>query len=238
LSQGIGPQETASPQFAVGTDFTYQGRVLDNGTPANSTCDFQFTLYDDNVLSLTQVSSPVQQTNITVTDGYFTASVDFSTGAFTGEGRQLAFGVRCPAGSDSYTTLTGMIPIRAAPYAHSLRPEASVQSTGTALNSSCSSTSGSALVPFWKLCHPGTVASTVKTEERGNQKLYATQSTDPWVDHFGAATLAQGSVTVPIDMVFAQTVSLDHYHFFLTPLGDCNGLFVEAKAPRRSMPES
>jgi hypothetical protein len=89
----------------------------------------------------------------------------------------------------------------------------------------------SPLVPFWEVCHPGTIASTVKTEDHGNQKLYATQSTDPWVDHFGTATLAQGSVTVPIDGVFAQTVSLDHYHVFLTPLGDCNGLFVEAKGP-------
>lgn len=595
VGQGTGPQESASPQAAVGTGFTYQGRLLDNGSAVDGTCDLRFSLYDYG-LSPNLVDGPVDVPGVTVADGYFSAGVDFGADAFTGEARQMQIAVRCPSGSGSYSTLSGMVPLTAAPYAHSLRPGASVASnmagelgsvlyvedsysgmflsaavegqstqgtgvrgesssghgvdgeataasgitygvhgksnssdkgsyggyfvgyggvfgrgigsfgpgvkgtsteeaggyftstndvgvfarsenswgmygyaagesgqtygvygrndssegrgvygyaspgsgttygvygeadspaghgvfgtspstdyqvagvtgsntgggagagvygyslggygvhgratsgtgvygsgstTGTvglatgggttyglygratslsgrglygeggyyglyavgtddaglsygafaktdttgpgygiraeanntengyggyfeatdhvgvyakgedggsrtvgdvelagswgviaaqdAPNSSLSLLSNddvvvyldnndddatscfsiydpgdSPIVPFWEVCNPGTIASTVTTEDHGSQKLYATQSMDPWVEHFGTATLTKGSITVPIDAVFAQTVILDHYHVFLTPLGDCNGLFVQAKGP-------
>ncbi len=36
----------AAAPTAVGTAFTYQGRLLDNGASANGQYDFQFKLYD------------------------------------------------------------------------------------------------------------------------------------------------------------------------------------------------
>jgi hypothetical protein len=59
-----------------------------------------------------------------VNNGYFSTGLDFGANAFTGGGRQLEILVRCPAGSGSYTILSGMVPLNPAPYAHSLRPGA------------------------------------------------------------------------------------------------------------------
>jgi hypothetical protein len=140
-----GLQEVLAPQFAVDTAFTYQGRLIQNDSPISDTCDFEFTLYDDNQLSPVQVAGPVTQTNEWVRDGYFATDVDFGSGAFTGEGRQLGIAVRCPAGSGSYTDLSGLVMLHAAPYAHSLRPGAVISSSGAALNLSTSATTGSAL---------------------------------------------------------------------------------------------
>ena len=42
--------------------------------------------------------------------------------------------------------------------------------------------------------------------------------------------MESGKATVKIDALFAQTVNLSvEYHVFLTPLGDCNGLYVTNK---------
>ena len=117
-----------NPQGDVGTAFTYQGRLLNNGSPVNGTCDFRFNLYDDNMLSPTQVAGPVDRSSVTVSDGYFSTSIDFGSGAFTGQGRQLEILVRCPAGSGSYTTLSGMVWLAPAPYALSLQPGAEISS--------------------------------------------------------------------------------------------------------------
>jgi hypothetical protein len=45
-AQGPEPWREVSVQAAVGTTFTYQGRLQKDGNPVNSTCDFQFALFD------------------------------------------------------------------------------------------------------------------------------------------------------------------------------------------------
>jgi hypothetical protein len=87
----------------------------------------------------------------------------------------------------------------------------------------------SAIVPIWEICHEGTAASIVDTEGYGAQKLYAMESPDVWLEDFGSGALVNGVAAIAIDSVFAETVDLDEYHVFLTPLGDCNGLYVAAK---------
>ncbi len=111
-------------QTAVGTGFTYQGFLKDAGGPVNATCDFQFSLYDDNLLSPVLLTGPVDKTGVLVSSGYFSTYIDFGADAFTGEGRQMGIAVRCPAGSGSYTTLSGLVGLNAAPYAVSLNPGA------------------------------------------------------------------------------------------------------------------
>jgi len=144
-AQESGPQGVLGPQGNVGTGFTYQGRLLDSGAGVDGTCDFRFGLYGDG-LSPSLVAGPVDRTGVAVSEGNFSTSIDFGATVFTGEGRQLEIAVRCPAGSGSYTTLSGMVPLSAAPYAHSLRPGASVQSpNGNALNLSTAATAGAAL---------------------------------------------------------------------------------------------
>jgi hypothetical protein len=75
----------------------------------------------------------------------------------------------------------------------------------------------------------GTKSAVVDTADYGRRKLYAVESPEVWLEDFGAATLADGWTVVTIDPLFAQTVNLEDYHVFLTPLGECNGLYVATK---------
>ncbi len=74
------------------------------------------------------MTGPVDRSGVSLTDGYFSTSVDFGADAFTGEGRQMQVLVKCSGDAD-YVALTGMVSLAAAPYAHSLRPGAEVSSS-------------------------------------------------------------------------------------------------------------
>jgi hypothetical protein len=78
----------------------------------------------------------------------------------------------------------------------------------------------------------GAKSAVVDTADQGQRQLYAMESPQVWFEDFGTATLVNGKVIVPIEPIFAETVNLEmDYHVFLTPLGDCNGLYVAAKNP-------
>ncbi len=116
----------SSPQTALGTAFTYQGQLRNNGNPVNANCDFQFALYDavsgGNQIGTTQAAS-----NIRVSNGLFTVSLDFGN-VFTGDARWLDIAVRCPTGSGTYTPLAPRQPLTAVPYALGLQPGARIVS--------------------------------------------------------------------------------------------------------------
>ncbi len=58
----------------------------------------------------------------------------------------------------------------------------------------------------------------------------AIESPNVWFEDFGSAQLVGGVATVRIDARFLQTISTkSEYHVFLTPNGDCKGLFVQQK---------
>jgi hypothetical protein len=86
----------------------------------------------------------------------------------------------------------------------------------------------------WKVDENGnhlaaTFQSPVNTSQ-GEVILQSVQSPEAWFEDFGSSELKDGAVTVSIDSLFAQTVNLNiDYHVFLTPLGDCNGLYVTNK---------
>jgi len=72
----------------------------------------------------------------------------------------------------------------------------------------------------------GTVSDAVPA---GAQKVsvYATQSTENWLEDAGAGQLLNGSTRIDLDPTFAQTVNTGvAYHVFLTPKGDCKGLYI------------
>jgi hypothetical protein len=57
--------------------------------------------------------------------------------------------------------------------------------------------------------------------------LYAMEAPENWFEDAGSASLAHGSAVVQLESVFAQTVNSGvEYHVFLTPKGDCKGLYV------------
>ena len=68
-----------SPQLP---DFTYQGRLQQNGAPANGTFDLAFALYDQPSGG-SQVGVTLNEADFPVVDGIFTVSLSFP-GAFTG----------------------------------------------------------------------------------------------------------------------------------------------------------
>ncbi len=99
---------------ALGTGFTYQGKLTDGGSPAIGTYDFEFKLFD--ALSVgSQVGSTVPQDNVTVTNGLFTVQLDFGN-VFDGTALFLDIGVR-PAGGGGYTPLTPRQALTATPFA-------------------------------------------------------------------------------------------------------------------------
>jgi len=101
---------------AIGTSFTYQGRLVLNGEVVSGTIDFQFALYDA-LSGGAQIGSIVSRSDITVTDGLFTVSLDFGASAFTGNPRYLAISVRPGASIGAYTSLTPRQLLAPAPYA-------------------------------------------------------------------------------------------------------------------------
>jgi hypothetical protein len=79
----------------------------------------------------------------------------------------------------------------------------------------------------------GALKSVVATaSSTGAQRVetYSVQSAENWFEDAGAAHLVNGAGHVNLESVFGQTVNTGvEYHVFLTPDGDCKGLYVSAK---------
>ena len=90
---------------ALGTAFTYQGRLADASNPANGPYDLQLALFDA-ASGGAQVGPTLTRDDIVVSDGLFTTSLDFGA-VFAGSRRWLELRVRPGASAGSYTTLAG-----------------------------------------------------------------------------------------------------------------------------------
>jgi len=76
----------------------------------------------------------------------------------------------------------------------------------------------------------GTKSSITDVDDE-KRALYAVESPDVVFEDFGSGQLNNGQASVSIDTLFAATVNLSEYQVFITPLGDCNGLYVSDKTP-------
>jgi hypothetical protein len=117
LAQDPSPAATVQ-QTPVSTSFTYQGKLIKDGSPVTDTCNFVFSLWDD-WSGGTQFGGDSLNVNVPVNEGLFTANVLFWPGAFTGEARWLEIEVRCTGDADPIT-LSPRQELTAAPYAHGL----------------------------------------------------------------------------------------------------------------------
>ncbi len=110
-----GALSTATLLHAQGTAFTYQGRLNVNGAPASGTYDFRYRLaldpYGNNYFG-----SSVLASGQFVSNGLFTATLDFGAGAFNGGNYWLEVDVRTN-GTGGYTALNPLQPVTPAPYA-------------------------------------------------------------------------------------------------------------------------
>ena len=101
--------------FAQSASFTYQGRLTDQGAPANGQYDLSFKLLDAGG-SPQGSPNTVTVLDVTVTNGVFTVQLDFGLNAFPGADRYLEISLR-RTGEADFTTLAPRQPITATPYA-------------------------------------------------------------------------------------------------------------------------
>ncbi len=108
------PVVTANGQTPMGTAFTYQGQLEQNGTPADGQdCDFDFSLWDAPSDGIQKAST--QSVTTSVSEGLFTVELDFGQ-QYNGEARWLQMAACCPS-SCTPVTLDGRQELTPTPYA-------------------------------------------------------------------------------------------------------------------------
>lgn len=120
---------------AQNTAFTYQGRLAENNAAVNGSYDMQFRLYDNpNAGEGTQQGATVSKPNTPVSNGIFSAELDFGSAVFASGGELfLEINLR-PAGSTGgYTGLAPRQRLTSAPY--SIRSKTAAAADG--LSSAC-----------------------------------------------------------------------------------------------------
>lgn len=100
---------------SLGTSLTYQGRLNTTSGAANGTYDFTFQI-STNVAGGLADNPPVTNLEVVVSNGLFTAIVDFGGKPTDHKDYWLELGVRS-SGVGSFTILTPRQPIRATPFA-------------------------------------------------------------------------------------------------------------------------
>jgi hypothetical protein len=84
----------------------------------------------------------------------------------------------------------------------------------------------------------GTLSAAVKNAvvpfPDGSQRLlHCMESPEHWFEDFGSAKLARGRAVVKLDANFAKVIKRGDYRVFVTPEGDCRGLYVRRKSANR-----
>ena len=100
----------------LGTAFTYQGRLVDGGSPATGSYDFQLVLFDAPAGG-SQVGPILVREDVAVSDGLFTLTLDFGSTAFAGSARFLEVAVRLGTSTGAFTPLAPRQPVTPSPNA-------------------------------------------------------------------------------------------------------------------------
>lgn len=74
----------------------------------------------------------------------------------------------------------------------------------------------------------GAKSAVVPLRDGSARRVYSLESPESWLEDFGDGQLRRGRATVTIDRKFAALIR-GGYHVFLTPYGDCNGLYVSRR---------
>ena len=78
----------------------------------------------------------------------------------------------------------------------------------------------------------GSVTAAVPAGGSRQVALNTISSPEHWFEDAGSGQLSNGESVVHIEAVFGETVNTGvEYHVFLTPNGDCRGLYVSQKSP-------
>jgi hypothetical protein len=99
----------------LGQAFTYQGLLQDGGQPANGVFDLSFGLFSAE--SGGTATATLQVNDLAVTNGVFTAVLDFPPSSFIGAPRWIGLSVRPGTATGAFTALTPRQPVTSTPYA-------------------------------------------------------------------------------------------------------------------------
>lgn len=100
----------------LGNAFTYQGRLVDGGLPAAGQYDVRFRLFNDANAG-SQAGPNATVAPLAVSNGLFSAELDFGSGIFDGTAYWLEIAVRTNGSAAAYTILSPRQSLTAAPYA-------------------------------------------------------------------------------------------------------------------------
>src|SRR4051812_10094792 len=89
----------------LGSAFSYQGRLLESGAPANGRFDLRFELFVTETGG-SSYATTLTNAAATVSNGVFTTTLDFGTNVFTGASCWLEIGVRLAGLPDPFVTLS------------------------------------------------------------------------------------------------------------------------------------
>jgi len=103
------------PAAPLGTAISYQGWLSEAGAPATGIYDVRFALWDASTNG-TLVGPALTNTALAMTNGLFTAVLDFGAGVFDGNARWLEIAVRTNNGG-AFTTLLPRQPLTPSPQA-------------------------------------------------------------------------------------------------------------------------
>jgi len=79
----------------------------------------------------------------------------------------------------------------------------------------------------------GTKSAAVPVGNGRRVALFAVESPENWFEDFGSGRLVDGEALIVLDPRFTETVNTSaNYHVFLTPNGECGGLYVAQKTPQ------
>ena len=122
-----------SRTWAQSNGFTYQGFLSSGGLPASGSFDIEFTLFGTNVGG-TAVVGPITNAATSVSNGYFSVTLDFGEDAFNGSNYWIELGVRTNGGN-GFVTLEPRQQITPVPYAlFTLNANAAVTANAVAAN--------------------------------------------------------------------------------------------------------
>jgi hypothetical protein len=72
----------------------------------------------------------------------------------------------------------------------------------------------------------GVNGAAIPQSDGSHRVLIGIESPESWFEDFGEGHLVKGKTEVRLDPEFAAVIVTDQYHVFVTPYGECNGLFV------------
>jgi len=98
----------------IGTSFTYQGYLEDDGNPASGLYDIEFRLFDAETGGA-QIGGTQTEFGNLIQEGYLDVQLDFGAGVFIGEALWLEISVT-PTGEGDWVTLSPRTRITPAPF--------------------------------------------------------------------------------------------------------------------------